>query len=94
MKFDPSETIMDYELNHLFMSFCSFVTLTNTKKLNLANVFLLTLQNKKLREVLKTHCHLKNDFMVVKTFLHFDSSLYKSKYVMKFLNNNKNKIQI
>jgi len=68
--------------------------LTNSKKLNLANVFILLLKNKELRELLKKYCDLKNDFTAVKFFLQFDSGLYKSKYVMKFLNANKKSLDL
>ena len=85
--FDPAERITDYEQSHLFLSFCSFVTLIHTKKLNLANVFIFLLKEKPVREFFISYCDLKNDFTAVKRFLQFDSSLYKSKYIMKFLNN-------
>jgi len=85
--FDPAEQITDFEQNHLFLSFCSFITLIHTKKLNLANVFIYLLKEKPVREFFIEYCDLKNDFTAVKFFLQFDSSLYKSKYIMKFLNN-------
>ena len=87
--YDPSEQMTEYEQAHLFLSFCTFITLTNTKKLNLANVFILLLKKKGVRELFKTYCDLKNDFTAVKFFLQFDSSLHKSKYIMKFLNSTK-----
>lgn len=86
---DPLEHINEYEQTHLFLSFCSFVTLTNTKKLNLANVFIYLLKRKPLRELFKSYCDIKNDFNAIKFFLHFDSTLHKSKYIMKFLNSTK-----
>ena len=89
-----STTLLEYELNHLFLSFCSYATLTSAKKLNIANILLLLLQNKELREFFKLYCDVSSDFAVVQTFLKFDPGLYKSKYVMKFLNNSKNKITI
>jgi len=89
-----SNTLLEYELTHLFLSFCSFIALINPKKLNLANVFLLLLQDKQLRSVFKVYCDISSDYAVVQTFLKFDPSLYKSKYVMKFLNNSKKKITI
>lgn len=92
--YDPSEQMNDFEQTHLFLSFCSLVTLTNSKKLNLANVFILLLKNQNLRELLKKYCDLKNDFTAVKFFLQFDSGLYKSKYVMKFLNANKKNLSL
>ena len=87
--YDPLEQLTEYKQTHLFLSFCTFVTLTNTKKLNLANVFIQLLKNKTLRELFKEYCDLKNDFTAIKFFLQFDSCLYKSKYVMKFLNSSK-----
>ena len=83
---DPSDKITHYEVNHLFLSFCTFCTLLDSKKLNLANVFLLVLKNKKFRDLLKNYCDFKNDYYALKYFLHFDSTLYKSKYIMKFIN--------
>ena len=84
-------TLSDYESEHLFLAFCSFVTLTCTKKINLANVFLIILQNNKLRELFKIYCDVDTDYGVVQAFLKFDPSLHKSKYVMKYLNSIKNK---
>ena len=89
-KIDPAERMMDYELNHLFLSFCSFVSLMNTKKLNMANVFLLTLKDPKLRELCKRYCIIKTDHALVRVFLQFDPNLYKSKYITKFINSLKN----
>jgi hypothetical protein len=85
-------TLIEYEQDHLFLAFCSYVTLIHAKKLNLANVFLMVLQNKSLRDLFKLYCDANNDFAVVQTFLSFDPSLHKSKYVMKYLNNAKKKI--
>jgi hypothetical protein len=89
-----SSALLEYELNHLFLSFCTFITLTHTKKLNLANIFLLLLQDKDLRSFFKAYCDIPSDFAVVQAFLKFDPSLHKSKYIMKFLNSTKKKIII
>ena len=95
MNFFPIEsTLSEYETEHLFLSFCSFVTLTNTKKMNLANVFLALLRNKNLRDLFKVYCDVDTDYAIVQMFLKFDPSLHKSKYVMKYLNNAKNKLTI
>lgn len=84
--------LVNYEHDHLFLAFCSFVTLIHAKKLNLANVFLLVLQNKEIRNLFKTYCDITSDFAAVQAFLAFDPSLHKSKYIMKYLNSAKNKI--
>jgi hypothetical protein len=90
--YDPSEQITEYEQNHLFLSYCTLVTLLNTKKLNLANVLIQLLKSSVHRELFKEYIDLKSDFAAIKFFLQFESSLYKSKYIMKFLNNNKRKV--
>jgi len=87
-------TLVNYEHDHLFLAFCSFVTLINAKKLNLANVFLLILQNKDIRDLFKLYCDVNSDFAAVQMFLSFDPNLHKSKYIMKYLNSTKNKITI
>ena len=79
-------TEAEYEAEHLFLSFCSFVTLMYTKKMNLANVFLILLQNKALRDLFKIYCDADTDFAAVQMFLKFDPGLHKSKYIMKYLN--------
>jgi hypothetical protein len=92
--FSETESLETIELNHLFLSFCSYVTLTQGKRLNIANIFLLVLQNRNLRELFKTFMELETDYLVVETFLKFDNSLYKSKYITKYLNAaGKNKIR-
>jgi len=90
--YDPAEQINEYEQTHLFLSFCSFITLINTKKLNLANVFILLLKNNNVRELFLKYCELKNNYSAIKFFLQFDSGLYKSKYIMKFLNTHKKRL--
>jgi len=84
--------LANYEHEHLFLAFCSFVTLIHAKKLNLANVFLYVLQNKDIRDLFKKYCDINSDFAAVQAFLTFDPSLHKSKYIMKYLNSAKNKI--
>lgn len=89
MKADPSHSITTYEFNHLFYSFCTLISLLQTKKMNLANIFLLLLQNPNVRILFKEYCDFENDYLAVKSFLQFDTGLYKSKYIMKYLNANK-----
>ena len=74
------------ETSHLFLSFCTFASLTQGKKLNTANVFLLLLRNKNLRNIFKRRMEIDSDYEAVSMFLRFDPSLYKSKYIMKYLN--------
>jgi hypothetical protein len=79
------------ETDHIFKSICSLLCIVYNKKLNLANILLLYLQKAEVRELFKTTLSLNTDFETVRTFLEFDPCLYKSKYIMKFLNNKSNK---
>lgn len=86
MSINPIEKISEHEMSHLFLSFCSFCSLLEPKKINLANVFLLVLKENKFRQLLIEYCDFKNNYDALKYFLFFDSTLHKSKYIMKFLN--------
>lgn len=86
MSLNPLDKISENETNHLFLSFCTFCSLLEPKKINLANVFLLVLKDEKLRTLLVEYCDFRNQYDALKYFLFFDSTLYKSKYIMKFLN--------
>lgn len=89
MTIDPSDNIINAETNHLFLCFCTFVMNLKGKKLSIQNVFVITLQDEKLKNVMKHILSLESDFELVKTFLDFDSSICSSKYVTKYLNANK-----
>jgi len=82
----PLDRITDAESSHLFLSFCTFCALLGPKKINLANVFLLVLKEQKIRHLLVKYCDFKTEFDAIKYFLFFDSTLHKSKYIMKYLN--------
>jgi len=86
MNSNPIEKISENEMSHLFLSFCSFCALLEPKKINLANVFLLVLKEQRFRNFLVEYCDFKTVYHALKYFLFFDSTLHKSKYIMKFLN--------
>ena len=86
MTTDPSNSMIENEQMHLFMCYCTFIVNLHGKKMSVQNVFVHTLQNQKMRDLLKRLLSLDTDFEVVKTFLDFDPSLVKSKYVTKSLN--------
>lgn len=83
---DPAEKIYNFETAHLFLSFCTFCCLLEPKKLNLANIFLMILRKQKFRELMKQYCDFKSDYAALKYFLKYDPTLYKSKYIMKYIN--------
>lgn len=79
------------EKEHIFNSFCSFISILNNKKMNYASILLSYIEDAKIREFFKILNNVDNDMSAIKIFLENDPTLYKSKYVMKFVNNKKNK---
>ena len=79
------------EKEHIFNCFCSFVSILNNKKMNYASILLTYIQDKRIRDFFKTLHNIDNDMSAIRIFLEHDPTLYKSKYVMKFVNNKKNK---
>jgi hypothetical protein len=89
--FDPSLDIIEEETNHLFLCFCTFVNNLKGKKLSIQNVFVTTLQDEKLKIILKTILSLDSDQELVKVFLEYDPTIAKSKYVTKWARTGKYK---
>jgi len=82
----PMSRIQDEENKDLFINFCTLINTISNKKINLANIFLLLLKEKKILELYLNVCEFDNEFEGLKYFLEFDSSIHKSKYVKKYLN--------
>lgn len=89
---NPIEITHAKEITKTFMSFCSFISIINNKKMNLPNVFIILLKEPKLRNIFKELLDIETDFELVQLFLFYEPSLYKSKYIMKYLNNKRKKI--
>ena len=85
---NPYITLEKKDIIHKFLSLCSFISICENKKLNLANVFLLILKEKKYRDLFKDTLLLDSNYDLVKLFLQHDPYLYKSKYITKFLKKN------
>lgn len=82
----PISRIEDEEAKNLFIVFCSLVSILNNKKINLANIFLLLLKEKKVLELYMRVCEFDTEFEGLKYFLEYDNSIHKSKYIKKYLN--------
>lgn len=89
---DPVEKVYNGEYRHQFLSFCTFCCMVKNKKLNLANIFLLLLQEPEMRDIFKGMCEIESDYVALKKFLQYDVSLHKSKYIKNFLENNNFKL--
>ena len=88
---DPTRRLCETEFKSSFLNFCSIVCVIHNKKLNLANIFLYLLKEKKAMELYKTMCDFDHEFEALKCFLDYDGSLHKSKYIKKYLNSRKAK---
>ncbi len=82
----PIAKIEDEEFRTLFIKFCSLINIISNRKINLANIFLLLLKEKKILELYMAVCEFDHEFEGLKYFLEYDSSIHKSKYVKKYLN--------
>ena len=83
---NPSVRVCEEELKDLFLNFCSFLCIVHNKKLNLPNIFLLLLKEDKVNKLYKDMADFDTDYEAFKSFLDYDSSLHKSKYIKKYLN--------
>lgn len=82
----PSQSIIDRESEHILLCFCTYCSLLRGKRLSLQNVFILVLDDEKIKSVLKELLGVDSDYDVVKIFLDYDISITKSKYITKYLN--------
>ena len=83
---DPANMIVDLEQKNNFLKFCTLVCIIHNKKLNLANIFLLILQEKQIKKLYMAMCDFDTEMEALKSFFDFDSTLHKSKYIKKYLN--------
>ena len=85
----PSGAIAKREIDHLMLCFCTYCCLLKGKKLSLQNIFVLVLKDVKLRSILKTLITVETNFELVKIFIEFEPQIAESKYITKYLNQNK-----
>ena len=86
VKADPSSRLKEEEFRQDFLCFCSLMCIIHNKKLNLANIFLLLLKNKKIMKLFMSMCEFDSEYDALKTFLEYDTTLHKSKYIKKYRN--------
>ncbi len=85
---NPVDRAYENEFTHLFLCFCSHVCIIKNKKLNLPNIFLFLLKEPDLRDLFKKLCDIDSDYDVLKSFLEYDPTLHRSKYIRNFLQDN------
>lgn len=83
----PSSDLIEQETKHLIYSFCTFCTLLKGTKLSYQNIFIMVLQDIRLRAMLKELMSIDTDHEVIKLLIDFDPTIAKSKYITKYLNN-------
>jgi hypothetical protein len=82
---------VEEETNHLFLCYCSFINHLKGKKLSIQNVFVTTLQEERLKTILKTILSLDSDQELVKVFLDYDPTISRSKFITKYINSEQKK---
>lgn len=86
---NPAQNIESDEFQHAFLSFCTFVSLLNGKKMNYPTVFLKILENKRIRDIFIEIIGEESEFSAISKFIETEPSITKSKYVTKYLNKQK-----
>ena len=81
---DPFAILEKKDNEHNFLCLCSYVSICENKKMNLANVLLLSLKEKHYKWLFLNILDVENEFELVKMFFQYDPFLYKSKYITKF----------
>lgn len=82
---DPAQNITTKEFEHTFLSYCTCVCLVCNKKMNLAKIFIILLQNPSLRNAFMQSASIDNEWTLLKKFLEYDPSLHKSKYIKNYI---------
>jgi hypothetical protein len=83
---NPASDIVKREVEHIISCFCTFVSQIKGKRLSLQNIFLVVLQEPRIRTLLKQALSAETDQEVVKMFIDHDPSILKSKYIAKYIN--------
>lgn len=82
---DPTRDINKIEFEHMFLSFCTCSCLVNNKKLNLAKIFISLLDTPNLRAAMLKATSLDSEWQLLKKFLEYEPTLYKSKYIKNYI---------
>jgi hypothetical protein len=85
---DPLEQAYNNEFERIFLSFCSFVCIIHNKKMNLANIFILLMKEPEFLDCYMKLTEMDTKYDALYSFLHYDTSLHKSKYIKNFLKTN------
>jgi len=82
----PSFDTIKRETDHIISCFCTLVSQIKGKRLSLQNIFLVVLQEPKIRSILKNLLSIDTDQEVIQLFIEYDPSILKSKYITKYIN--------
>lgn len=85
-QYNPSFDTIKRETDHIISSFCTLVSQIKGKRLSLQNIFLILLQEPKIRTVLKDVLSIDTDQEIVQMFIEYDPTILKSKYITKYIN--------
>lgn len=85
---DPGKKQYNEELEHIFYAYCSYVCLISNKKLNIANIFIKTLETPELFEIYMQLGDHRNKYDLARSFFTIEPSLQKSKYIKRYINKN------
>jgi hypothetical protein len=85
---DPVRSLYQQDLEHAFYSYCSLVTMLKNKKMNIAAIFIETINDDELLDIFSNLCDHRNKYDAVRSFFTIEPSLQKSKYIKRYINKN------
>jgi len=85
---DPVRSLYQQDLEHAFYSYCSLVTMLKNKKMNIAAIFIETLNDDELLDIFSNLCDHRTKYDAVRSFFTIEPALQKSKYIKRYINKN------
>lgn len=82
----PHDVLLESEFFNLLETYCSLICILTNKKLNMATIFVTTVQTPEYLEFFKDLCEFESDVEALREFLKYDSSILKSKFTKKIFN--------
>jgi hypothetical protein len=77
----PYDVLEKKDNTHRFLCLCSFISMCENKKMNLANVFARVYNNKEYMNLFFIVLHIDTVYELVRMFLEIEPRMYASKYI-------------
>jgi len=83
----PLEELQTVEYHKHILDFCSFVCMLYNKKMNFPSIFVMVIENEKLKRIYMDLCNFDCEREALMEFLKIDETIVKSKFVKRIIKN-------